>query len=214
MKIELTYTFDSTDELARHMGEVAKRSATDTADIAALRAVAPEAGYTADQANPPVVADVTDPTVDVRTATPEPEITATHDSDGLPYDPEIHATPKSFTSEGQWRSKRGKSKEALEARAAFKANGGAVVPPVVAPVVPADTTSPVVRGMPMPAAAPAPVTYDALFNKTASMMDRGVIDYEGVMALYASIGLTDPAVLETNESMRAALFTALTKIEA
>ncbi len=138
----------------------------------------------------------------------EPEITATVDSDGLPYDPEIHATPKSFTVEGQWRSKRGKSKEALDARAAFKASGGAVVPPVVGEAAPA------ARGMPMPTAAPAPVTYDALYNKTVSMMDRGVIDYDGVMALYAKVGLTDPSVLETNETMRAELFKALTEIEA
>lgn len=197
MKITLTYDFDNLADFQAYMDGIGTERA---ADIAATRAV-----------DVPVTAElpVADVTVDVR----EPEITASVDSDGLPYDPEIHAMPKSFTAEGQWRSKRGKAGEANAARAAFKASGGAVAPPapVVTPVV---TAAPAARGMPMPAAAPAPVTYDALFNKTTGMMDRGVIDYDGVVALYASIGLTDPSVLETNESMRAALFTALTKIEA
>ena len=45
------------------------------------------------------------------------------------------------------------------------------------------------------------------------MMERGKIDADGVMKLYGVVGIIDPVVLETNESMRAALFGKLCEIE-
>lgn len=210
MKIKLTYEFDSLADFQDYMDGVGtERAAVVSGERQADATIPVTAELLTTTA---VVADVTNPTVDVRTDAPaEPEITATHDSDGLPYDPEIHATPKSFTVEGQWRSKRGKSKEALEARAAFKASGGNVQPPAAA--MPA--AMPTAAAMPgLPPLAPPPVTYDALVSKTVGMMERGVINADTVIALYAKVGVTDPAVLETNESMRAALFNALTEIEA
>lgn len=133
------------------------------------------------------------------------EITDDVDADGLPYDPEIHADPKSFTAKGTWRSKRGKSKEADEARAAFKAAGGAEAAPETTPAMP---------GMPGAAkAAPAPVSFDQMLDKTLGMMQRGKIDADGVTALYAKLGIPDPSALETNESYRAALFAELCAIE-
>jgi hypothetical protein len=202
MKIKLTYEFDNMADFQAYMDGIGTERAAEIATDP-IGNDSPLRRHTVAELPDTEAAAAELP--DTKAAAAEPEITATVDSDGLPYDPEIHATPKSFTADGQWRSKRGKSKEALDARAAFKASGGAVV---------TEAAPPVTRAMPMPAAAPAPVTYDALYNKTVSMMDRGVIDYDGVVALYAKVGLTDPSVLETNETMRAELFKALTEIEA
>ena len=211
MKITLTYEFDNMADFQAYMDGIGTERAAEITtdpignDSPLRRHTVAEVPDTKAAAELPDTKAAAAELPDTKAAAAEPEITATVDSDGLPYDPEIHATPKSFTADGQWRSKRGKSKEAIDARAAFKASGGAVV---------SEAAPPVTRTMPMPAAAPAPVTYDALYNKTVSMMDRGVIDYDGVVALYAKVGLTDPSVLETNETMRAELFKALTEIEA
>lgn len=190
--INLTYVFDSEEELRAHLAGVTRAAPAEPARE-------PEAH------SPSVAQEAT------KADDGDDEITDEVDSDGLPYDPEIHADPKSFTSSGTWRSKRGKSKEAQEARAAFKAAGGAEEPPVVEHVA-------APAGMPgMPAAAkaaPAPVTFDKLIDKTLGMMERGKIDEPGVTGLYAKIGLADPSTLETNESMRAALYAELTAIEA
>jgi hypothetical protein len=194
-KIELKYVFDDMADFQRYM------DGFDTE--------APAPAVTVDE-EPVRTAEVT--AAPTATATAEPEITANTDADGLPYDPEIHATPKSVTADGLWRAKRGKADEANQARAAFKASGGAVVAPVIAdePVA----TAPVMPGMPVVAArAPEPITYDKLIDKTMGMMERGKIDSDAVVKLYGVVGLADPAVLETNESMRAALFAKLCEIE-
>lgn len=156
--------------------------------------------------------------VPVTRAAAEPVITDDTDKDGMPYNDAYHATPKSQTADGLWRAKRGKSTEANNARAAFKAAGGSVAAAVTMPVVAAAAAAPVVMpGMPgMPAVAaraPEPISYDKLIDKTVGMMNRSKIDSDGVMRLYGVIGLVDPAVLETNESMRAALYAKLAEIE-
>ena len=189
-KIELKYLFDDEDELRSFIGG----SETE------VMAEAEEARTAAD-ATTQVVA--------------EPEITADVDGDGLPYNADYHATPKSMTADGLWRAKRGQSDKATAARAAFKAAGGAVAAPVVA--APAATAMP---GMPGAAAAampvvraPEPISYDKLIDKTVGMMQRAKIDETGVLKLYGEVGIIDPASLETNESQRAALFGKLCEIE-
>ena len=193
-KIELKYVFDDLEDFQRYMDgfETKAPAPTVTAEITEE-----------DRAAAPVVAPVA-----------EPAITDNVDKDGLPYDPEIHATPKSQTADGLWRAKRGKSEEANGARAAFKAAGGAVVAPVVA----AAPAAAVMPGMPgtaavTPVRAPEPITYDKLIDKTVGMMGRAKIDADGVMKLYGEVGIIDPASLETNESQRAALFGKLCEIE-
>lgn len=198
-----TFYFDTPEELAEFLAQVTTEGDSDVAETEGDRA------HLADAATRAVVA--------------EPVITDTADKDGMPYNDAYHATPKSQTADGLWRAKRGKSTEANNARAAFKAAGGAVTAPVVAaavamPVVAAAAAAPVgMPGMPgMPAAAaraPEPISYDKLIDKTVGMMQRAKIDSDGVMRLYGAIGLVDPAVLETNESMRAALYSKLAEIE-
>lgn len=183
-KIELKYLFETEDELRAFIGTDAE----------------------------PEVRSAPSPTATLEPASigapAEPEITADVDGDGLPYNADYHATPKSMTADGLWRAKRGQSDKALAARAAFKAAGGAVA-------APAATAMP---GMPgaaaMPAArAPEPISYDKLIDKTVGMMQRAKIDETGVLKLYGEVGIIDPASLETNESQRAALFGKLCEIE-
>ena len=187
-KIELKYVFYDLEDLQRYMDGFETKAAVVTAETG-----------TDDRAAAPTTP-----------AAAEPAITDNVDKDGLPYDPEIHATPKSQTADGLWRAKRGKSEEANAARAAFKAGGGAVVAPVVA-------AAPVMPGMPgaapVAARAPEPISYDKLIDKTVGMMQREKIDTDGVMKLYGEVGIIDPASLETNESQRAALFGKLCEIE-
>ena len=140
---------------------------------------------------------------------PEPEITAERDADGMEWNGDYHSTPKSFTENGLWRSKRGKADEANAARAAFKAAGGVTVPPAPAAM----------PGMPV-AAAPAamptmapPVPFERLVGKITGMMQRGVLSAEAIGSLYGEVGATSGAQFETNETLRAALFTRLCGIE-
>lgn len=144
----------------------------------------------------------------------EPEVTVDRsalDGDQMPYDAEVHSDPPSFTADGLWRAKRGKKEAADAARAAFKARGAAVVAPVItAPVAP-----PVAAAIPgIPAAAPvrqAPVTYEALIEKFTEVNARGALDAAKIGEVYARLGITDVAVFETNESMRAAMLAELSK---
>ena len=149
------------------------------------------------------------PETPVAPVAPEPaaeEITAERDADGMEWNGDYHSTPKSFTEDGMWRSKRGKADEAKAARAAFKAAGGVTVPAAM-------------PGMPV-AAAPAamptmapPVPFERLVGKITGMMQRGVLSAEAIGSLYGEVGATSGAQFETNESLRAALFTRLCGIE-
>ncbi len=183
-KIELKYLFDDEAALRAFIG----------ADADGQPTVATEESRTAADATTQVVA--------------EPEITADVDGDGLPYNADYHATPKSMTADGLWRAKRGQSDKALAARAAFKAAGGAVAAPAATamPGMPGAAAMPVAR-------APEPISYDKLIDKTVGMMQRAKIDETGVLKLYGEVGIIDPASLETNESQRAALFGKLCEIE-
>lgn len=204
-KIELKYLFDGEEELRAFIGAetvanvtteesrtVALEPATTGAETVAN--VATEESRTAADATTQVVA--------------EPEITADVDGDGLPYNADYHATPKSMTADGLWRAKRGQSDKATAARAAFKAAGGAVAAPAATamPGMPGAAAMPVAR-------APEPISYDKLIDKTVGMMQRAKIDETGVLKLYGEVGIIDPASLETNESQRAALFGKLCEIE-
>lgn len=157
---------------------------------------------------------------------PEPEITETaeRDGDGMPWNPEYHSDPRSFTADGLWRAKRGSADAAKDARAKFKAAGGVTVS-VTAPTEAAyaaiashaampDTT---VRMPTMPVTAPIlppPVSMDALVTKITGMMQRGVINVDTVSSLYQRVGIKDGAECGTNETARSALFAELVAIEA
>ena len=158
----------------------------------------------------------------------EPEVTETaeRDGDGMPWNPDYHSDPRSFTADGLWRAKRGSADAAKDARAKFKAAGGVTVP--VAPVVAATTGMPDttvrmptmpdtnVRMPTMPVAAsilPPPVSMDALVTKITGMMLRGVINVDTVSSLYQRVGIKDGAECDTNETARSALFAELVAIE-
>jgi len=75
-----------------------------------------------------------------------PQPAADVDDDGMPYDPEIHASTKTKTQDGKWKSRPGKADEAKAAREAFLSAGGNVTPPTNLPDTPVAEA----------AAAPAP----------------------------------------------------------
>jgi hypothetical protein len=186
MKLHLTYEFENEDELRAHLGgEI--RSAS-TATVTATEVVrAPEP---AEAPEAPAV-----------------EITAERDADGMPWNADYHSTPKSFTDDGLWRSKRGKAEEAKAARSSFKAAGGVTVPAAM-PGMPVAAAPAAV----MPTMAP-PVPFERLVGKITGMMQRGILNPDSIGALYGEVGATSGAQFETNESLRAALFTRLCAIE-
>ena len=201
MKLQLTYQFDSEDELRAHLGGEA-------------RTVAPApVAETAEQ--------------ETRSAEPETDTAVSPDAldaDGMPYDAMVHADPPSFTADGLWRAKRGKAEEAKNARAAFKARGGNVAAPADLPADPAPAlTMPGMPGMPsakaaLPADAPEPIGLDRVIEKISGMITRGKITEQTLVGLYTKhSGVADPAasfsVFNTNETARANLFGDLCQIE-
>lgn len=183
MKIHLTREFDSEQEFADYMSGE-NRSAAAAPVITASQVVS---------------------------APVEPEITAERDADGLPWNDTYHSTPKSFTEDGLWRAKRGAADAAKAARAQFKAAGGEQT------VVTRAVEMPTMPVMPVAAAAmpilSAPVSFERLIGKITGMMQRGVLGAESIGQLYGKVGATSGAQFETNETLRAALFTELCAIE-
>lgn len=215
-KITLTYTFDNDEELRAHL------ALTTRTETAPLSRAADIPAVVIDNNSPlrrHTITPTTTPADDFQTregytqpTTPEEPaesraadevITADVDADGLPYDAEIHADPKSFTSGGHWRSKRGKSKEADARRAEFKAAGGALTTPSMPTV--AIVTMP---GMPTAETRAEPISYDMLITKAMGMMERGKVTADRMIAMYGELGV-DPNTFGTNESARAVMFKAL-----
>lgn len=183
MKIHVTYEFENEDEMRAHIGGETRAASA----VVASQDVTPAAPAPA-----------------------ETEVTAERDGDGMAWNPDYHSTPKSFTEDGMWRSKRGKADEAKAARAAFKAAGGVVA----APAMPGMPTATVMPTMPVSAPIlPPPVPFERLVGKITGMMTRGALSGESIAALYAKVGATSGAQFETNESLRAALFTELCAVE-
>lgn len=181
MKIHVTYEFENEDEMRAHIGGETRAASA----VVASQDVTPA-------------------------APPEQEITAERDSDDLPYNIDYHASPKSFTEDGLWRSKRGKADEAKAARAQFKAAGGVIAAPAMPVAAPTMPTMPVAA----PAAIlPPPVDFARLVGKITGMMQRGKLGNESITTLYAKVGATSGAQFETNESLRSALFGELCAIE-
>lgn len=195
MKLQLTYQFDSEDELRAHLGGESR--------VEAAPAPVPEATPTPVEATPTPVEETKSET-DV-------------DIDGMPYDKTIHASPAQTTADGRWRSKRGKGDEAKQARADFLAKGGDIQPPADLPTAAAAPTMP---GMPsaLPAAAPEPVSLERVIERITTLMQRNALSEQQLAALYERHGgSSDPSAsfqtFSTNESARASLFAALAEFE-
>ena len=197
-KMIVTMEFDDEDALRAYLGAETRSEPSPT-----LGPVDPE--------NSPEIAPVEPAPEPVEPAPVEPEPETTEDVDGMPWDAEVHAESRALNDDGTWRAKRGKAEEAKKARAAFKAGGGAVEAPE-----PAKRMMPGLTAADIPGGdedEDAPVTYDTLYGKTTSMMERGIIDPPAIIGLYKKVGITDPNVLDTNETLRAALYAELCAIE-
>jgi hypothetical protein len=207
-KITLTYQFDNDDELRAHLALMTRTETAPVSRAADIPAVVIDN-------NSPLRRETITPTEPTTPEEPtesraaDEVITADVDADGLPYDAEIHADPKSFTSGGHWRSKRGKSKEADARRAEFKAAGGAIVTGTMPTVAPAATAMP---GLPTAETRAAPISYDTLFAKATGLMQAGKITADRIIGMYGELGI-DPNTFATNESARAAMYDALVKLD-
>lgn len=197
MKLQLTYQFDSEDELRAHLGTETRVAVEAPVQAAApVEAVAVEA---------PVEVEETRSASDV-------------DGDGMPYDVAVHSDPPSFTADGLWRAKRGKGDEAKAARAAFKAKGGNMTAPAELPVgMPGMPVMPAAPAA-LPADAPEPISLDRVIEKITGMIQRAKLSEQVLAGLYQKhSGVADPAasfgVFNTNESARASLFGELCEIE-
>lgn len=133
------------------------------------------------------------------------------DSEGFPYDPELHAETRAVNADGTWKVKRGKAEAAAAARAAFKAKGGAEPAPAAAPAaaLPVAATTTAMPGMPPAAQTRAPISLDALVQRIVAGMGANKISNESLTALYAEAGENDPNAYSTNETARNKLWDIL-----
>jgi hypothetical protein len=185
-KYQIITSFDTEEEMRAHLGATTRAATAVTAPAPVVEA-------------PAAVVEA-----------PAEVITAERDADGMPWSADYHSTPKSFTADGLWRSKRGSADAASAARAAFKAAGGTMTPAAM------PTGMPTAAAMPTAPAAilPPPITFERLVNKITGMMQRGTLAPDAIPALYAATGGgTNPQVYETNETARAALYGQLSAIE-
>lgn len=167
---------------------------------------------------------------DGETLTVTPDAETPVDADRMPYDAAIHSDPPSLTDKGTWRVKRGMAKQAEDARAKWKAQGGAIVPPtsVVAEqraADPAPTVTVLMPGVPAPKpnmmeamypgimtprapepVLPPPVSVDDFLFVVTKAVNENKIAGEALQALYIKHGVTSMDILETNETLRRALY--------
>lgn len=142
----------------------------------------------------------------------EPEI----DSDGMPWDEEIHSGGKALNKDGTWKARQGKADEAKKAREEFKSGGGNEEAPTDLPNTEEKQETPV--GLPgmenLPDDAPEPVALKDFTDKVNSMIERKTFDADVWKAVNAENDITDPNTqLATNETARAAVYAKLCEID-
>ena len=145
------------------------------------------------------------------------------DSIGMPHNEDYHASSRAVNADGTWKARRGKTKQAREATAAFKAAGGGVEAPDVGEDAPAGlpgTKADDATGLPGAAAIPPakPVTMAEFTAKATAVLKSGKISNDEIIELYQEVtGQTDTneavKMFQTNESMRRAAVEELTEIE-
>lgn len=140
--------------------------------------------------------------------------TATHDSEGRPFNPAIDAETHGVTNTGVWRRKRGVLKTTADkVKAEMKAAGLYLPTPGPAATVTA-ALAPMMPGMPgalppgytMPAAVvapppPPPVSWEALCARYTALATAGKISEDIIRQIYIKTGVNTDT-LQTNESDR------------
>jgi len=134
----------------------------------------------------------------------DPQAGVELDANGSPWIEAVHATTKTQTVKGVWKSKRGVDKDVVaEAEAAARAKISGTPQPVTPdePVVPESD-------------APAPVTTMAdLSQAWLNACELGVANDDMAAEMYASIGVV-PSQLAVNETMRATMVKHLQSLMA
>jgi len=131
------------------------------------------------------------------------------DSDGMSFDPELHAGREMFNKDGTWRAKHGKSAAEKAARVAFRAGGGDIAPVADEPVAD-EPVAPALPGMDVPIPTEEPVSFDRLSESISAALKNGKVEMFKLPEMYLkATSTTDIAsahkVLQTNETARAAL---------
>ena len=144
------------------------------------------------------------------------------DSIGMPHNEDYHASSRAVNADGTWKARRGKTEQAKEAAAAFKAAGGNVTAPATdaAPGLPGTKADDAAPGLPGADAIPPaePVTMADFTAKATAVLKSGKITNEEIIEMYHEVtGQTDTneavKMFQTNESMRRAAVEELTEIE-
>lgn len=178
-KIIITHEFDSPEDAARHLQGLSTTSSA-----------APVTQTTEQRAEPAATSDEVE---EVET-----------DSDGMPYDPEVHASTKGKSADGRWKAQRGKAADAKAARERFLASGGDVKT--------ADTEkpAPAMPGLPgSESSKPVAPTYDEMVARVTQEVNDGNVTGEDLAAIYQKCGSTDAAAYQQDENLRVALLEEL-----
>lgn len=199
-KFNLTVSFDTREELIAYLNNMSNVTSDESREA-------------------PEVTEAPEPKDRAITDTPEDRQEVSDvDADGLPYDPEIHADPPSRTADGLWRAKRGFSEKAKDARAKFKAAGGAIAAEADAvtedsPAMPGAEETRTMPGVDAVESKPVPpISLGELAARTNELMQAGKLSIDRLRGLYSELGVTTPQVFETNETMRRSMWDALAEI--
>ena len=204
-KITITLEGETIEDVRAEMADMLARMGggvdTQAADPVVLAAVKTE--------TPAETPETTETETVTREADDDADAVAT-DSDGMPYDPEVHSSSRALNADGTWKAMRGKAAEAKAARAAFKAQGANVTAPAGGLPGAAEKTE--APGLPGAETLPndEPVTLEKAVEVAEKALADNVTDTQTLLGFYTeATGKSDAneafAQLQTDETARAKL---------
>lgn len=130
------------------------------------------------------------------------------DAKGVPWQSSYHSANRSVNADGTWRMKRGLSDEQKAGLAEFEKQYSNAPAVTAAPVLPGVTAA-----EPIPAPAAPPVTMDAVIARFQELAAQGVLSVATINeAVYNPAGVTDPAILNTDETARARVMARMEEV--
>lgn len=152
-------------------------------------------------------------TVESDVAAVDPKIGVELDSTGTPWLEDVHASTKSKTNDGRWTKKRGVDDGVREqAEAVARAELAGTPEPATPDEGPTTALPPGAAEEPAIALA-VPVSMQDVVDLYTQLSGEGLIDEGIALSLYDQCG-TNFADMETNETGRAAFYTAMEALRA
>lgn len=151
------------------------------------------------------------------TVTP-PSVFDEKDNFGVPWHPEHHSSVKTVTVKGRFKRVRGGDKIACDRYEAGYGNAVDAEPSIPVPTVVENlpTPTPIPENLPTPEPTPVsqPITYDALLQAFKDLSERigGEEALKQMGEIYVEVGVIKPADLNTDESLRAAVYERLVEL--